>query len=223
MPREARLLATPTRGAHLDARDIEVVLFDVGGVLLEVHGIAVLMEWLEHRLTPEDIWRLWFASPVVREFESGRIEAEQFAAGMLDELRLEMAPSAFLESFVTWPVRLYPGALELLARIPSRYRRAVLSNTNALHWPRVADELGLGAAFEQCFASHLIGKIKPDAQAFEHAVEALACDPGRILFLDDNLVNIEAARSLGMHAEQVRGIEETRRALEALRILESES
>ena len=207
--------------AHVNG--IEVVLFDVGGVLLEVQGIAVLMEWLEHRVTPEEVWRLWFASPAARAFESGRIGSHEFAAAMLAELRLEMAPGAFLDSFVTWPVRLYPGALELIAAIPARYRRAVLSNTNALHWPRVTDELGLGTAFEHYFVSHLMGKIKPDAQAFEHAIEALACEPSRILFLDDNLVNVEAAQSLGMRAVQVRGIEETRRALEAMRILGSES
>jgi len=211
------------RGARAGADEIEVVLFDVGGVLLEVHGIAILLEWLEHRLTPDEVWRMWFDSPSARAFESGRIGAEEFAAGILAELRLEMPVSAFLDSFVTWPTRLYPGASELIARIPPRFRRAVLSNTNALHWPRVIDELGLGASFEQCFASHLMGKIKPDRDAFEHAIEALACEPQRILFLDDNLVNIEAAQSCGLRAVQVRGIEETRRTLEAMRILESES
>lgn len=210
-------------GGALTADEIEVVLFDVGGVLLEVHGIAVLLEWLEHRLTPEEVWRMWFDSPSARGFESGRLGAEAFAAGILAELQLDMPVSAFLDSFVTWPARLYPGAVELIAQIPSRFRRAVLSNTNALHWPRVMDELGLGASFEQCFASHLIGKIKPDREAFEHAIEALACEPRRILFLDDNLINVEAAGSCGLRAVQVRGIEETRRALRALRVLESES
>ena len=216
---ESHLHAAPRAGTD----EIDVILFDVGGVLLEVHGIAVLIDWLENRLTPDEIWRMWFDSPSARAFESGRIGAEEFAAGILAELRLEMPVSAFLDSFVTWPSRLYPGAVELVASIPSRYRRAVLSNTNALHWPRVMDDLGLGASFEQCFASHLIGKIKPDAQAFEHAIEALGCEPRRILFLDDNLVNVEAAQASGMRAVQVRGIEETQRALEALRILESES
>lgn len=211
------------RGERSGTDEIEVILFDVGGVLLEVHGIAVLLEWLEHRSTPEEIWRMWFDSPSARAFESGRVGAEEFAAGILAELELEMPVSAFLDSFITWPSRLYPGATELIARIPSRFRRAVLSNTNALHWPRVMDELGLGASFEQCFASHLMGKIKPDRDAFEHAIEALACEPGRILFLDDNLVNVEAAQSCGMRAVRVCGIEETQRALETLRVLESES
>jgi putative hydrolase of the HAD superfamily len=192
---------------------IEVVLFDVGGVLLEVSGMAVILEWLEHRVTADDVWRLWFGSPSVREFESGRIGADAFAAGMIAELDLDLDARAFLDTFVTWPVRLYPGALDLISGIPPAYRRAVLSNTNALHWPRVTDELGLGAAFEQCFASHLIGKIKPDREAFEHAVQALACEPSRILFLDDNLVNVEAARAAGLRAARARGVDEARRAL----------
>src|SRR6185312_3369171 len=171
MPPERHALAFAPRAEPTATDGIEVVLFDVGGVLLEVHGIAAIMEWLEHRVTPEEVWGMWLASPVVRAFESGRIDEAEFAAGILAELRLAMPVSAFLDSFVTWPVRLYPGAPELIARIPSRYRRAVLSNTNAVHWPRIVEELGLGASFEQCFASHLIGKIKPDAQAFEHAVE----------------------------------------------------
>ncbi|MGH8260159.1 MAG: HAD family hydrolase, partial [Steroidobacteraceae bacterium] len=206
-------------GAQSARGGIEVVLFDVGGVLLEVQGISALLGWLEHRITAEDVWRLWFGSPSVRAFESGRIGADEFAAGLLEELGLGMPVRAFLDAFVTWPVRLYPGTLELLESIPRTYRRAVLSNTNALHWPRVIDELGLGAAFEQCFASHLIGKIKPDREAFEHAVRGLRCDPARILFLDDNLVNVEAARALGMRAVLVRGLEEARRALEKRGIL----
>lgn len=222
LPPEAPLPAHAL-GERAAGDDIEVILFDVGGVLLEVHGIAVILDWLEHRITPQEVWRMWFDSPSARAFESGRIGPEEFAAGMLAELRLEMPASAFLDSFVTWPARLYPGAIELIARIPSRYRRAVLSNTNALHWPRVMEEFGLGSSFEQCFASHLIGKIKPDRDAFEHAIAALACEPQRILFLDDNLVNVEAAQSCGLRAVRVRGIEETRRALAEMRVLESES
>jgi glucose-1-phosphatase len=207
---------------HAAMQTIEVVLFDAGGVLVEVHGIAAILEWLEHRVTAEEVWRLWFASPAARAFESGRIGPEEFAAGLLRELELDLSVQSFLDAFVTWPARLYPGTLELLALIPPRYRRALLSNTNALHWPRIVDELGLGAAFEHRFASHLIGKIKPERDAFEHACAALGCEPARILFLDDNRVNVEAALTAGMQAVQVRGIEETRRALERAGIIRAD-
>lgn len=216
--------ARPDSAAIDSARDeIEVILFDVGGVLVEVDGIDAILEWLGHRITAEEVWRIWLASPSARAFETGRIAPEVFAAGMVAELELDIPATAFLEAFVTWPARLYPGTLELLARIPPRYRRAALSNTNVLHWPRVTGELGLGAGFEQCFLSHVTGKIKPDREAFEHAAAELRCPPSRIVFLDDNLVNVEAARAIGMRAVQARGLAEARRALEELEVLRNES
>lgn len=200
---------------------IEVILFDVGGVLVEISGIAAILDWLDHRITADEVWHLWLGSPAVRAFESGQIAPEAFATAMLAELGLAMPPRVFLDAFITWPARLYPGTLELLGRIPEHYRRALLSNTNALHWPRVMEELGLGAVFEHRFASHLIGKLKPDAEAFQHAADALACEPARILFLDDNSVNVDAARAVGMRAARVRGVIEAQRALEAAGIIES--
>ncbi len=197
------------------ASAIHVILFDVGGVLVEVSGIATILEWLEDRITAEDVWRLWFGSPTVRAFETGRMSAAQFARGLLGELDLHMTPEQFLAAFVSWPARLYPGVMDLLSRIPSGCTRALLSNSNALHWPRMMDDLGLGTAFalEHRFASHLTGRIKPDTDAFQHALEILRCSPGEVLFLDDNEVNVAAAHRLGMHAARVRGAIEAERAL----------
>jgi putative hydrolase of the HAD superfamily len=199
--------------------DIRVVLFDVGGVLVELSGVATLLDWLDHRITAEQLWSLWLRSPSVRAFETGRIDDRQFAAGVLAELRLDIEPGHFLHSFTHWPSRLYPGALEMIERIPSRYRRALLSNSNVLHWRRVLDEMGLGALFEHRFASHLIGKIKPDAEVFEHVLESLDCRASQVLFLDDNALNIEAAGKVGMRARLVRGIPEAQRTLQQAGII----
>ena len=75
-----------------------------------------------------------------------------------------------------------PACHELIARIPTHVTRALLSNSNALHWPRVEDEFGLGALFEHRFVSHLTGRIKPDRDAFEHVISSLGCDAGQRLF-----------------------------------------
>jgi HAD superfamily hydrolase (TIGR01509 family) len=196
-----------------------VVLFDVGGVLVELSGVATLLDWLDHRITAQELWSLWLHSPAVRAFETGRIDAAQFADAVLSELRLEIEPGHFLRSFTHWPTGLYPGALEMIERIPSHYRRALLSNSNALHWRRVLDDMGLGAVFEHQFASHLTGKIKPDAEAFEHVLDALDCRASQVLFLDDNALNVEAARNIGMWARLVRGVPEARRTLQQAGII----
>jgi len=196
------------------------VLFDVGGVLVELSGMETMQSWLQRPLTVDEIWVLWLRSPSVRQFETGLMQAGEFATAVTREFALKVDPEQFLESFVGWPLGLYPGALELLARIPTRYRRALLSNSNALHWPRVLKDMGLGTAIDHHFVSHLTGKIKPDAAAFEDVVASLACVPEQVLFLDDNLLNVDAARGIGMHAARVRGPREAQRVLIEFGIIE---
>jgi putative hydrolase of the HAD superfamily len=202
------------------AAGVRVLLFDVGGVLVELRGVEIILGWLGNRLTAEQLWHRWLQSVPVRQFETGRIDAPAFAAAVIDEFQLAVGPQEFLDSFVGWPTGLYPGTLELLAKIPRRYRLALLSNSNPLHWPRVLDEMKLGPAIEHHFVSHLMGRIKPDRDAFEHVLESLSCKPDDVLFFDDNGLNIETARSLGMHVRHVRGLGETERALVELGILD---
>jgi HAD superfamily hydrolase (TIGR01509 family) len=200
--------------------DIRVLLFDVGGVLVQLSGVDTMLEWLGNKVTSVELWRMWLRSESVRQFETGQIDADQFADRVIAEFGLAVQPQVFLESFTGWPSGLYPGTLEMLARIPRSYRRALLSNSNSLHWPRVLNDMGLGPAFDSHFVSHLTGKIKPDADAFEHVVDSLGCMPGQVLFLDDNSLNVDAAQSFGMHAIRVLGATEAQRALADLGIID---
>ena len=195
------------------ATPIRVVLFDVGGVLVQLSGVATVLGWVADRWTPAELWHRWLHSPAVRAFETGRCDAETFAAQCVAELELGVAPATFLESFAGWPTGLYPGTHELIARIPGHVTRALLSNSNSLHWPRVEDEFGLGALFEHRFVSHLTGRIKPDRDAFEHVISSLGCDPASVFFLDDNLMNVAAAHAAGMQGAVARGIDEAEQAL----------
>jgi len=201
--------------------DIRLLLFDVGGVLVELGGVEVILAWLGNRLTADELWHRWLQSVAVRRFESGQIDAPEFAAGVIAEFGLAVEPKRFLESFIGWPTGLYPGTLELLSRIPRRYRRALLSNSNPLHWPRVLDEMGLRPVFDDHFVSHLTGHIKPDHAAFAHVLQSLGCRPAEVLFFDDNALNIDAARHMGLHAVRVRGLSEARQALIDLKIIDA--
>jgi len=118
-----------------------------------------------------------------------------------------------LEAFTGWPRGLYAGSFDLLRQVPPRYTKATLCNSNVLHWPRMMHEFALAEAFDRHFASHLIGKIKPDEQAFLHVTDTLGCVAEEVLFLDDNDLNVEAAQTLGINAIRVRGVIEARQAL----------
>jgi glucose-1-phosphatase len=186
--------------------DIQVILFDLGGVLVELSGVPALLSWMGNRVSPEELWVMWLSSPVVRSFETGRSSPGDFADQLIKELDLPLEREEFLAEFARWPKALFPGALELVRGISKDYTRALLSNSNALHWPLFMDEWGLSSVFDHTFASHLIGKIKPDEEVFKHVVDELGCEASAVLFLDDNMLNVEAARGIGMRAAHVKGV-----------------
>jgi glucose-1-phosphatase len=202
--------------AGISAASTSLLLFDVGGVLVELNGVQTMMGWLGDRVSTEEMWRMWLQSKPVREFETGRIGADEFAAGVITEFRLPVDSKQFIASFTEWPTGLYPGTLQMLAEIPASLKRAVLSNSNSLHWTRVTIDMKLGAAFEHQFVSHLTGRIKPDSDAFEQVIDTMGVNPEQVLFLDDNQLNIDAAARFGMQAVRVQGLQEARRVLREL-------
>jgi glucose-1-phosphatase len=192
---------------------IRVVLFDVGGVLVELSGVPAMLAWMGNRVSPEELWRMWLTSPVVRAFECGRTAPETFADQLIAEMALAVERDQLLHDFERWAVGPFPGALDLVGRVPRRYMRATLCNSNALHWPRLMTDTRLAKAFDQHFVSHLMGRIKPDADAFQFVTETLNCAADEVLFLDDNQLNVEAAQRVGMQAIQVKGVAAAEEAL----------
>ena len=200
---------------------MRVVLFDVGGVLAELAGVSTILAWMDERINREELMALWLASPCVRAFETGRMDTSDFAEELICEMSLPVDASALIDEFTTWIRGPIPGAVELIASIPREITRATLCNTNALHWPRITGEMGLGRLFDYHFASHLTGKIKPDADAFLHVVETLECPPESIFFLDDNQSNVDTALEIGMRAARVNGVTGAEQALLDAGVIES--
>ncbi len=200
---------------------LRVVLFDVGGVLVKLSGVPTMVEWLGGTLSAQELLRRWLTSPAVRAFESGRTTPEVFADQLIAEMGLPVDRETFLATFQGWAVELFPDALDLVHRVPRRYTRATLCNSNVVHWARLMQDARMAGAFDHHFASHLIGKIKPDAEAFLHVTRALHCAPGEVLFLDDNRLNIEAAQKIGMKAVQVNGVVAAGRALAEAGVIEA--
>ena len=83
--------------------------------------------------------------------------------------------------------------------------------------------MGLRPVFDDHFVSHLTGHIKPDHAAFEHVLQSLDCRPAEVLFFDDNALNIDAARHMGLHAVRVRGLSEAQQALIDLKIIDADT
>jgi HAD superfamily hydrolase (TIGR01509 family) len=189
----------------------EIVLFDLGGVLVEYRGVSQMGKFA--RISdPEELWERWLSCKWVRSFEAGRCSEVEFAAGVVDDWELRMSPAAYLEAFRSWPTGPLPGADDLVREVKRRVPVSCFSNTNAPHWQSVQTWPLIGQ-FDHVFLSFQMGFLKPDREAFEHVAGALGVPTGRILFLDDNQLNIDTALQLGFSAIRVAGVDDARRAL----------
>jgi putative hydrolase of the HAD superfamily len=192
---------------------IKVILFDLGGVLVELTGVPVMLEWTNHRYDEETLWEAWLNSPAVRYFEKGCSSPEQFADGLIEEMGLPVGRAEFIHRFREWPKGLFPGVPSLLEKLKATYTLACLSNSNGLHWPILMKEMKLEKMFRYRFASHLMKKVKPDRASFEYVLHHLGCQASSVLFLDDNVINVKSAREVGMNAYRVAGPQEIEQAL----------
>jgi glucose-1-phosphatase len=221
-PEENRVYLTPVRTAPSIAAmtedRIDLVLFDLGGVLIRPGGVAS-MRALSGIDSDDALWTRWLSCPWVRRFEAGQCTPEEFAAGMVTDWELELEPAAFLEEFGRWPEPPFEGAAELVHQVQTRVPAAFLSNMNSFQWETNYEGIALIEAFDFRFLSFELGLVKPDAAVFAAVAASLPVAHHRVLFLDDNAVNVEAAEAAGFAAVHVRGLHAARDALSAAGVL----
>ena len=195
-----------------------VLLFDLGGVLVDWAGIDPLLQLTKGRLAPEEARTFWLESHAVRAFELGNCSAEDFASAVVAALKLECSPASFITQFETWDRGPFPDAMELLRQLSARHHVSCLSNNNELHWRRLREHRGFLEQFRETFVSFEIKKMKPDPEAFEFVLAALKKPASDIVFFDDNIECVTAANRLGMNAHHVKGVTAVRAVLAGLNI-----
>jgi len=194
------------------AEPVDLVLFDLGGVLIEVAGVRAMLE-LTGIESEEELWRRWLTCRWVRRFESGGCTGAEFAAGVVADWQLELSAAAFLEAFRDWPTGPLPGAAELVTQTRASAATGCFSNINALHWHGHIAAWPLAGLFDHRFLSFELGVLKPDVAAFAQVADLLEVPAERVLFLDDNAVNVAGAAAAGFQAARARGVGEARQRL----------
>ena len=169
-----------------------------------------MLDWTPGDLSEQALWEKWLTSESVRAFESGRIDSQAFADATIAEFGLSIDANTFLKAFETWIDGLFDGVEDLLVDLRPDYRLATMSNTTATHWPKLTEEMGLGRLIDTHFPSHQTGLLKPDSEAFENVIRELQVEPNRILFFDDNEINVSAARTCDLQAQIAKGPDDIR-------------
>ncbi len=195
--------------------NVELLLFDLGGVLVDFSGPREIGQYLRTPSTPAEILARWVNCPHTDAFERGALSSKEWAARFVDDWGVTLEPEEFLKAFRTMTRRVLPGARELLDSLRPRFRLAALSNSNELHWDRNTKELKVLELFEFAISSHEVGLCKPDPAIYKVAIDRAGVAPEAIMFFDDLPANVEAACAVGIRGRHAKGVEGVRAALAA--------
>jgi putative hydrolase of the HAD superfamily len=196
----------------------DVILFDVGGVLLtngwdhreraaaidHFHFDLVAFE-ARHAAT-NDAW------------ERGVIPVKAYLDSTVFYEPRSFSPDEFFAFMLTQSKLLTDGALGILAELSAsdNYLLGALNNeareTNEYRF----EKFGLRKHFKVAMSSCYVGLRKPDLAIYRRALDILGRPAERILFIDDREENVASARAAGMKTIRFEGADALRNELVSL-------
>lgn len=177
---------------------VEVLLWDCDGVLQ--HGRFDWRTHLDGAVRPGFAHRVFEAElPALR----GERPLREVLEDLLEQESAEGHVPVTVEDLLDiWEqFDLDPEAVAVLAAVRAHGVRCLLATNQQDHRVRFMraahdyDDLVDGSYY-----SSEVGAMKPDPAFFEHILEDLDVPAGRVGFVDDVAVNVEAARSVGIRA-----------------------
>ena len=205
---------------HLSPGDADALLFDLGRVVINIDFTKVLACWAGHAgCAPSDIATRFAADEIYFDHERGKVSDEEFFDNLRRLLGIAITDEQFLEGWNSIFAGEMDGIVPLLERASQHLPLYAFSNTNRAHIAAFTrDYAEVLKSFREIYLSSSIGLRKPDAEAFDHVVNAMGVPASRIVFFDDLAENIVGARARGLKAVHVTSTADIADTLTALGI-----
>lgn len=191
---------------------VETVIFDLGGVLIDWNP-----RYLYRKIFKSEEEIDWFLNNICTAEWNDMQDAGRNFAEATEEL-LSKHPDwetpirawySRWEETISGPIE---GTVEILRTIKgSGHRLYALTNWSAESFPIAQQKFDFLNWFQGIVVSGVEKTRKPFPEIYRILFDRYAVEPGKSVFIDDNLTNIKAARNLGLNAihftspEQLRG------------------
>lgn len=193
---------------------IDAVLWDIGGVILDIgsvrEGHEAFAAWLaeEYDLGSVDgvveTWRHeigeYFRDRDGTEFRPARRAYDRAIEAIVGEaLSRERWQPRFREILAAH-LRANPGAVETIERVAATGRhQGIVSDVDADEGRFILTELGVIERFDAITTSEEVGRTKPDSAMFETALRRAGVEPDRAIMIGDRYGHdMEGAASRGI-------------------------
>ena len=202
-------------------KNIEGLLFDLGGVVINIDFDQALQIWARYsRFSVEGLRSRFSMDAAYERHERGEIEASEYFTHLRDLLQLEASNAEIAAGWNAIFAGEISETVNDIQSVCSRLPCFAFSNSNPTHqvawtsaYPRAI------SSFHQVYVSSDLGLRKPERAAFESIAEATGISLAAMLFFDDTLENVMGARAAGLAAIHVETPLDVRRALTDIGLL----
>lgn len=191
----------------LQQPNIKNILFDLGGVILDINVQATLKRFYELGFPAELMqYPQSMTTDLFFKYETGKLDTVSFRNEIRKKTGVEITDDEFDNAWNAMLVKVPEERTALLKALSNQYKLFMLSNTSALHAPvfekMYSDAAGIPMhdAFTKVYYSFEIGWHKPDLEAWKYVIRDSGIKPRETLFLDDNIHNIKASQEMGFQA-----------------------
>ena len=178
----------------------------MGGVLIDLDREACIEEFRKLGFPEADkMLNTYRQKGIFKDLEMGAISPQELYDYISGEVGHHVPPDKIDKALCAFIVGLPTYKLDMLLQLRKQYRVFMLSNTNAIMMPYIAQtyftQQGLMAEdyFDRMFLSYEMGMLKPDPEIFEAVLNDTGIKAEETLFIDDAEPNVETALSLGFH------------------------
>ena len=197
---------------ELNNEEIENIIFDLGGVIINLHIEATFQKFAE--LFKSDFSTEAFTDHIrhhfFKDYEVGKISSDEFRDRIREVAGSSISYEKIDEAWNAMLLDIPEDRIKWIYEATQNYNCVVLSNTNSIHinhFEYVFEQstpYGHPASFfQKLFYSHEIGHRKPNAAAFQHVLDEMGFDPSKTVLFDDLKENLEAAKQLGIQTVYV--------------------
>ena len=167
----------------------KTIIFDFFGVICS----EIAPFWFEKYFPQDEAKRLknLYAPPA----DLGEVsENELFSSlGMLVQKTADEVKTEF-KSYI----KIDDGVVDLIKKLKPTYKLGLCSNSPSNFIRTILEKNNLTELFDEIVISSECGIIKPDRKIYELILENLSTKAIDSIFIDDNLVHVEAAQTLGI-------------------------
>lgn len=206
-------------GGALRVLSVEAIVFDLGGVLVEVDYRRALAAWAAAADVPVDSLAARFAGrdEAYCAHERGELDDRGYFAHLRKLLGLALDDDEVLAGWNAIIGEPLAGIEPLVRQLAGEFPLYVFSNTNPAHIAHFSPRhRRLLSHFRKVITSCEIGARKPEPEAFLRLAKIIGAKPEQLLFFDDLEENVLGARRAGLSAFQVTRPDDISRVIQNL-------